>query len=337
VVVYVLAYVGTEKIEALAVCKFKMYSQPITYTDLISKGLASGKHQAQLRLRYNLKKDILFTLRDHRPQKYFPKCMEAEVRKKELSTYMQPSGVTSSKSPPSNFLEPIILQSLEGYVLPLLPAAPMMLHNIHLKTAIPPDYYNELKFPMHKRNNGKYTEQPVANTLLTFIFSPNGTVQAIAQCSNNPFKIETELDRSRLLIYYGQIKETLAQILSDNHQRAVADIPEWYLTECDINKDIKVSHLLQLAGLKIQVKHLDHLFRIYIKCMGPDTVCRVEQNCHFKANKPVIEGIEEIFNPNQKLENKIDFLIGRFQEMMKSLPNVDTVAEKLAHFTTPTD
>ena len=38
--------------------------------------------------------------------------------------------------------------------------------------------------------------------------------------------------------------------------------------------------------------------------MGRDTVCRVEENKHFK--KPLIESINNIFNPTEKLERRID-------------------------------
>ncbi len=51
----------------------------------------------------------------------------------------------------------------------------------------------------------------------------------------------------------------------DIHERIVPDIMDWELTEFDLNKDVKVSDWFQCIGFKIQVKHLDHLFRIYIK------------------------------------------------------------------------
>jgi hypothetical protein len=71
------------------------------------------------------------------------------------------------------------------------------------------------------------------------------------------------------------------------------------LQEADINKDIKVSDLLHFSAIKVQVKHLDHLFRIYVKSMGKDTVCRVEESkC---PKKPVIEFINGIFNPPERL------------------------------------
>lgn len=92
--------------------------------------------------------------------------------------------------------------------------------------------------------------------------------------------------------------------LADRHERIVPDIMEWELTQCDINKD-KVSDWFQFTGLKIQVKHLDHLFRVYMKSMGNDNLCRVEETKHPEKKKPVIEAINEISNPNERVETQI--------------------------------
>ena len=78
---------------------------------------------------------------------------------------------------------------------------------------------------------------------------------------------------------------------------------DWQITECDINRDIKLSHLLHFSAIKIQVKYLDHLFRIYIKSMGKETVCRVEESLHPK--KSALETINNIFNPMEKVERQI--------------------------------
>ncbi len=93
---------------------------------------------------------------------------------------------------------------------------------------------------------------------------------------------------------------------------------EWELAECDINKDIKVSDLLHFTAIKIQVKHLDHLFRIYIKAMGKDTVCRVEENK--RPKKRAVEFINDVFNFQEKVEGylmeydkKLDEIIGRLR------------------------
>jgi tRNA A37 threonylcarbamoyladenosine dehydratase len=47
----------------------------------------------------------------------------------------------------------------------------------------------------------------------------------------------------------------------------------------------------------IQVKHFNHLFRIYIKSIGKHKVCRVEESFHPASKKCAIEAISDIFNP----------------------------------------
>ena len=65
-------------------------------------------------------------------------------------------------------------------------------------------------------------------------------------CSNNAFKLEMEIDRSRIIALFGQVRDRLIILLRDEHERIVPDIMDWQITQCDINKDIKMSHLLHL-------------------------------------------------------------------------------------------
>lgn len=90
---------------------------------------------------------------------------------------------------------------------------------------------------------------------------------------------------------------------------------EWYLTECDINRDVKVSDWLHYTGLMIKVKHLNHLFQIYIKSMGKDTVCRVEERKQ-QINRPAIEVINDVFNPYEEIEEM-------FKQIMEKLDSRD--------------
>ena len=112
----------------------------------------------------------------------------------------------------------------------------------------------------------------------------------------------------------------MVTFLMDKHERLVPDIMNWELTECDINKDIKVSDSLHLCGIKMQVKHLDRLFSIYIKSMGMDTVCRVEERKSLK-HVHAIESINRIFNPPETIENhsslekKLDQIILGIEEI----------------------
>jgi hypothetical protein len=102
-------------------------------------------------------------------------------------------------------------------------------------------------------------------------------------------------------------------LLHDKHERIVPDVLEWELTECDINKDIKVTDLLHFSDVKVQVKHLDHLFRIYIKSLDKDTVCRVEENKQPK--KRAVEFINDVFNPMEKIERQLSGISDRLDKL----------------------
>jgi hypothetical protein len=192
------------------------------------------------------------------------------------------------------------VETLEGYLLPLLPEAPLFIHNMHFKISVNSECYTELNLPDYKQNNGKHQEEVIGNSLVTYTFYKRGTVDIQVLCSNNPYKLETEEDRSRILAFFGQLRSGLIGLLCDKHERIVPDILQWEITECDINKDIKVSDLLHYTAIKIQVRHIDHLFRTYIKAMGKDTICRIEENKHPKLG--AIEFINYVFNPLEKLE-----------------------------------
>jgi len=320
-------YVSSSQIIQLAIDKYKKNGKGLIYRDLMEAGVVSRKKHAQNMLKYYSRKGALFTLRRIIPQQYYASSIRSEVMKSDLSKStplhlpaVAFSKVPDRKGPFDNCIEPIIMQTLEGYVLPLLPKAPLFIHNMQFKTKITPECYSELNLPNYKRNNGKYHREIIGNSHVTYVLYANGTVEILTVCSNNPYKLETEDDRDRIIVFFGQIRAGLINLLNDRHERIVPDILEWELPECDINKDIKVSDLFHLTGIKIQVKHLNHLFRIYIKAMGKDTVCRVEENKHPK--KRAIEFINDIFNPYERLERQIieqDKKLTEISEMLKKL------------------
>src|SRR5262249_44311665 len=158
-----------------------------------------------------------------------------------------------------------------------------------------PECYQELDLPRWKRNHGKHYPDMIGKVRVDYVFYANGTVDVYTQSSENPHRLETETDRGRLLAFFGQLRDRLITFLMDKHERLVPDIMSWEMTECDINKDIKVSDWLHLCGIKIQVKHLDRLFSVYIKSMGKDTVCRVEERKSMKQTS-AIEIIDKVFN-----------------------------------------
>lgn len=293
-------YVSSQQIVELAIEKYKTKGgRGITFTDLLETGLAEDKGQAQDMLKYHKRKGTLFIVEAVRPQQYCATAIKSDIMENlTKSTLIDPSGAASSKSPPiskyplSNCLEPVILQSLEGYVLPLLPKAPIFIHNMPFKTKVTTECYAELNLPIHKGNGGKYYTDIIGNTSINYVFYSSGIVNVDTSCSRNPYKLQTEEDRSRVHAFFGQIRDRLIILLNDKHERLVPDI-------------YKVSDMLHFSAIKVQVKHLDHLFSIYIKSMGKDTICRVEERKH-SVDKPAVESINDIFNPVERFAARLD-------------------------------
>jgi hypothetical protein len=75
---------------------------------------------------------------------------------------------------------------------------------------------------------------------------------------------------------------------------------------------------------------MDHLFRVYIKKIGNDTFCRVEETKSLKM--PVVEAINNILNPFDRIERQlsdIQYLLNvRRQENFEQLSRSRTSNEK---------
>jgi hypothetical protein len=299
-------YTRSQDLSELAVNKYDANGRGITFKDLLKKELACHKKQAQETLKRCLQNETLFTVANHKPQEYFPTCLKSKILKdrisKNASVRVTEVGCNCNgacKDGTTTSTDTIAIQSLEGYVLPLLPSAPLHIHKLQFKLKITPECYAELGPSMDEGNKGKQHVEVIGKVRVLYYFYSNGRVMVFIESSNNPFRLEDEIDLSRLIAFFGQVRDRLITFLADKHQRIVPDIMEWELTQCDINKDVNVSHLLHATGLKLQVKHYDHLFRIYIKSMGKDTVWRVEES------KSPIDVIRNIFNPTEKLEYEI--------------------------------
>lgn len=189
-------------------------------------------------------------------------------------------------------------------MLPLLSKVQLQIHKMHFKVRIPSEYYREIVLPASPSNKGKEHEEIIGRTHARYRFYANGTVVVSTESSNNPFSLATESDYGSLIAFLGQLRDRLILFLADKHERIVPEIMSWELTQCDLNRDVHIERWLQPTGLSIQVRHLSHLLRVYIKSRGKDTVCRVEEITSFK-DKSVVEVIGEIFNPVERLEKQI--------------------------------
>jgi hypothetical protein len=319
-------YTHRKEIEDLAVAEFRKRKRPLTTNLMVERGLATDDKQARRSLRHfshTKPQPVLFTIKRRRPQEYWPACLRAEVEahiaSKEIRKNVTygPTGLraaqhdhdssTSILSMPAH--DQIVIQTLEHWLLPLLPDAPLYLHNIHLKFALAnAECYNQLSLPIrpsHQRSRAKHHSEVIDGVGLDYIFYPNGTVEVYIINSRFPFKLQTDIDRSRILIFLGQVRQALIDFLQARHTVIVPSVPEWQVTGCEVNKDINIgSDWLQFSGLHIQMKHLDHAFSLYVKAMGRDAVVRTEQKLNVK--RPVIEAIDDIFNPAKGLEKRIE-------------------------------
>jgi hypothetical protein len=315
-------YTKTQDIEALAVNKYRTNGRGINFKDLLSTGFALHKQQAQITIKHCFRRNILFTLRSCKPRQYYPTCLKSEILKKNIP--IEPTGVRLPKnglfrgnkiSTKIEHLhsgrESIIFQTLEGYVLPLLPKAPLHVHKLQFKVKIPAEYYQGIPLTIAPWNKGKEHEEIIGNVHARYRFYSNGTVIVSTTSSNNPFKLEDDLDLANIIAFFGQLRDRLIVFLRDSHERIVPGIMEWELTQWDVNKDIQISDLFHCTSINIQVKHLTHLFRIYFKSMGKETVCRVEESCTSKGSTNAIETINTILNPCERLEKKIDKMMER--------------------------
>jgi predicted nuclease of restriction endonuclease-like RecB superfamily len=84
---------------------------------------------------------------------------------------------------------------------------------------------------------------------------------------------------------------------------------------------VKVSDLLHFSAVKIQVKHLDHFLRIYIKVLGKDTIYRIEELKQSKIS--AVEYINDVFNPTEKIGTRLYGIYERLDKLTSFQGPVD--------------
>ena len=78
------SYNFSQSITDLAENKFRKTGKGLTYKDLMDAGVVIHKNQAQEVLKYQLRKGNLFTLKDRKPQEYYPTKIKSVVFEKML-------------------------------------------------------------------------------------------------------------------------------------------------------------------------------------------------------------------------------------------------------------
>jgi hypothetical protein len=80
-----------------------------------------------------------------------------------------------------------------------------------------------------------------------------------------------------------------------------------------LNKDIEIDEKAQLHLPDIQLKHMGHVFRIYIKSLHDKSMCRVEKS--LTLDTPPIRGLESIVSP-MRVINEINERIIRLEKRL---------------------
>jgi hypothetical protein len=340
-------YTKAQDIEQLAVRIYRNNGRGITINDLFAFGVAVHKTQAQNTLKHSLKNQVLFTISNYKPQHYYPTCIRAVIFKNKFSNAsIRVTGVgflntctsyinsninrSNNNESTDSCSDSLIVQSLEGYVLPLLPSSPLHIHKMQFKLKIIPDCYHEL-YDIHidSRNKGKEYVEIIGNVRVSYHLYSNGTIMVFTESSNNPYRLADDNNLCRLFAFFGQVRDRLVILLRDEHERLVPDVMEWQLTQFDINKDIKVSDWFQYTGTKTQIKHWNHIFRIYIKSIEKDTVCRVESSNITPNKSSAIDTINNIFNPIQRLEKQIEQINRKLDLVLPSFSSASSNGQML--------
>jgi hypothetical protein len=315
----------------LAIHKYRSCGKGITFDDVQTRFLLR-KTQAQRSLKHFHMGRVLFTagdlnsqgidlLNSTNPQQYFPTCIKADILenlKKRSSvrvgtTVSNPSNLSNHGNALYNAHKYDRAQSFLD-VLIQLPYSQLHIHKLQLMLSIDKEYYQSLTNKAASANKGKCLEENIGCRHVTYTFYPNGRVIIAVRSSDTPFKLETDDDLVILFSFFGQVRDRLIYYVSDIRERGIPLITEWILKECDLNKDVNIDEKAQLHLPDIQLKHADHVFRMYIKSLHDKAVCRGEVS--LTLDTPLIRVLESIVLPmrvinqiNERvmgLEGKID-------------------------------
>ncbi len=112
------------------------------------------------------------------------------------------------------------------------------------------------------------------------------------ECSENPFRIHEEEDISIIIAFLGRVEQSQHDLLSDTRGIIVPPVSKWILTRCDVNKDIEIDGITQLALPAMQMPLVEKALRAYVKVIGDKAYLRTEK--FLTPNQPIGEALENI-------------------------------------------
>jgi hypothetical protein len=184
---------------------------------------------------------------------------------------------------------------LVGSILYMLPKLPFFIHKMNFRTCVPPELYEQLDLPSSEINKAKHCESRIGSFSASNWLYPDGTLMIYTRTSDRPFRMQTESDLYEIMAFAGKIRRCITLRLNDLHGRSIPKITDWYIMQCDINRDVPVDHAFHSIGLNVRFPYLGRIFHIYIKSMGRHTVARVEEEV--SPNEIFFQFLAKWFDP----------------------------------------
>jgi len=73
---------------------------------------------------------------------------------------------------------------------------PLYIHKLQLQLSLESRYYTDIQKISSKHNKSKQHEEKIGRSIVKYLVYPNGKTMIFVACSNNPFKLEDESDKS---------------------------------------------------------------------------------------------------------------------------------------------
>jgi hypothetical protein len=307
-------YNTKQEIDRLAQDVYHKFHRGLVYSDLIARGKASHKSQAQSTLKHYAREGTLFTLDDKKPQQYYPASIQDAVIQDKKTIPVDPTGVrlqgaalelALQHQAATSFMETLVLAQL----------VPLCIHKIQLQLKVPTEVYDELRLPCGKINKQKKFEENVGHAKVTYTVSKTGTINVAVACSEAPFLIQTEDSQTALMCVLGQVYDRLAVYINDRKGKFLPPLLSWYFTGCDLNKDVPIVNMLHLTGLKIQLVYVDKVLRVYVKDIQGKSLGRIEDS--FSKMLQLSEATKKVLRPCGEVEDKIEYIISWIKKQEK--------------------
>lgn len=318
-----------------------------TNEELANAGLSPNTRAAKQRTYRAVQVGIVRPVGAHRPQKYYHKDFVADVEASVYSNkFVTKGGIPMAKKARDKeiaFIESIadevINHTLETDVLPFIRYGKVGIHRLHFHIILcvndgsQDETYSTLKgYGRITQKGAKVYERVINGYRVTFHINPNNTVMVYTESSRRPLPLASQQDKDEILAWWGEIRQALNSILHSVHSNLVPPISEWIVTGSDLNIDIDGPASLHFSNNRVKIKHLSHLFQVYIKSLGDRNVTRAESEKNEMKQGP--EWLEERFTfegLQRRLTALEDQILAIADDRAKDKAEIEALRIEVAH------